>query len=181
LPERGRIGIYNRSYYEEVLVVRAHPDIIGSQQIPAHLVTDDIWAERYEDINNFERHMHRNGTVIVKFFLNVSAEEQRRRFLDRLYEPDKNWKFSSNDLKDRAAWGAYDTAISGMLSATSTSTAPWYVIPADNKWVMRALVGHIVSARLEGLNLRRPQLDAESEELLDAARRQLEAEAPAPA
>lgn len=169
LPERGRIGIFNRSYYEEVLVVRVHEGILRGQSLPPELVTEDIWAERYEDINAFERHMVRNGTVIIKFWLNVSWEEQRARFLDRIDTREKNWKFSSSDLSERGHWKDYSAAVNPMLQETSTSWAPWYVIPADNKWVMRALVSHVVTERLERLKLPRPRLsDEETARLGDA-------------
>ncbi len=175
LPERGRIGIFNRSYYEEVLVVRVHEAILEAQKLPRHLVTDDIWNERFEDINAFERHMVRNGTVILKFWLNVSQAEQRQRFLDRLEDPTKTWKFSSRDLAESAHWEAYDHAIGDMLSATSTPWAPWHAIPADDKWVMRALVAHIITEKLERLHLRRPDLDTESAAKLQAAKAELKA------
>ncbi|MEL6736672.1 MAG: PPK2 family polyphosphate kinase, partial [Pseudomonadota bacterium] len=148
VPSRGRIGIFNRSHYEEVLVVRVHPGILKGQNLPAHTVTDDIWSERYEDINAFERHLARNGTLVLKFWLNVSQAEQRQRFLDRLNEPDKTWKFSASDLKESRLWGAYDDAIGAMLSHTSTAHAPWYTIPADNKWSMRSVMMCATSARM---------------------------------
>ena len=176
LPERGRIGIFNRSYYEEVLVVRVHEAILKGQRLPGHLVGDNIWAERFEDINTFEKHMHRNGTVILKFFLNVSQAEQRQRFLDRLNDPTKTWKFSSRDLHERNYWTDYDLAFAEMLSATSTEHAPWFAIPADNKWVMRGLVAHIITEQLENLQLRRPELDTESQAELDQALAELNAE-----
>ncbi|MCP5083120.1 MAG: polyphosphate kinase 2 family protein [Alphaproteobacteria bacterium] len=170
LPERGRIGIFNRSYYEEVLVVRVHPEILAGQKLPPEHVDDEIWAERFEDINAFERHMARNGTVILKFFLHVSKEEQKQRFLDRLNEPEKNWKFSSSDLKVRESWEMYDEAYQAMLQATSTEHAPWYVIPADHKPVMRALVGHIIVKTLNDLDLEFPTLSPEEIARLDEAR-----------
>ncbi len=170
LPERGRIGIFNRSYYEEVLVVRVHPEILAGQKLPPEHVDDDIWAERYEDINAFERHMARNGTVILKFFLHVSKEEQKQRFLSRLNEPEKHWKFSKSDLKVRESWEVYDDAYQAMLQATSTEHAPWYVIPADHKPVMRALVGHIIVQTLNGLDLKFPTLSPEETARLDEAR-----------
>lgn len=170
LPERGRIGIFNRSYYEEVLVVRVHPEILAGQKLPPEHVDDEIWAERFEDINAFERHMARNGTVILKFFLHVSKEEQKQRFLDRLNEPEKHWKFSINDLKVRESWDVYDEAYQAMLQATSTEHAPWYVIPADHKPVMRALVGHIIVQTLNDLDLKFPTLSPEEIASLDEAR-----------
>lgn len=176
LPERGRIGIFNRSYYEEVLVVRVHPGILAGQRLPADCVSDEVWAERFEDINAFERHMTRNGTVVIKFWLNVSFGEQRQRFLDRINEPDKNWKFSSSDLAERGHWDAYSSAVSQMLSHTSTPWAPWYSIPADNKWVMRAIVSHVVTERLERLHLPVPKLDADEVSRLVEAKAALLAE-----
>jgi len=173
LPERGRIGIFNRSYYEEVLVVRVHPQILAAQRIPQHLLTDGIWQQRYEDINAFERHLSRNGTVILKFFLNVSYDAQRQRFLERLEDPSKHWKFSDRDLHERQYWDQYTVAIEEMLSATSTPWAPWYVMPADDKWPMRALVGHIITERLERLELKRPEVSPEKRTLFTDAIKQL--------
>jgi len=158
LPERGRIGIFNRSYYEDVLVVRVHPERMQRQRLPAAPNGSDFWDARFEDINAFERHMTRNGTVILKFFLNVSKEEQRRRFIRRLTMPDKLWKFSLNDLNERAHWDAYQHAYEELIAATSTDWAPWYVIPADNKWLMRALVSHVVVEAIEGLGVRFPKM-----------------------
>jgi len=137
LPERGRIGIFNRSYYEEVLVVRVHPEILAKQRLPEKLVTTDIWKDRYEDINTFERYLSRNGTVIRKFFLHVSKKEQKQRFLDRLAEPEKNWKFALPDVKEREHWDEYMQAYEDMIRSTSTDQAPWYIIPADHKWFTR--------------------------------------------
>ena len=169
LPERGRIGIFNRSYYEEVLVVRVHPQILKAQRIPETLITNDVWQERYEDINAFERHLWRNGTIILKFFLNVSYDEQRQRFLERLETPEKNWKYSDRDLHERGYWDDYTKAIEDMLEATSTPWAPWYVMPADHKWVMRALVGHIITERLSALELKRPEVSEELRATFDNA------------
>lgn len=171
LPERGRIGIFNRSYYEEVLVVRVHPEILQGQQLPPEHIDDDIWNERFEDINAFERHMTRNGTVILKFFLHVSKQEQKQRFLSRLNEPEKHWKFSKSDLKVRDSWEDYDEAYQTMLGATSTQDAPWYIIPADHKPVMRALVGHIIVQTLNGLDLQFPTLSEEEIARLDESRK----------
>lgn len=176
LPERGRIGIFNRSYYEEVLIVRVHPEILAAQRIPQLPPGETIWEERYEDINAFERHLTRNGTVILKFFLNVSWEEQRERFLDRLNNPEKHWKFSANDVRERGFWKKYQRAYEEMLSATSTESAPWYVIPADKKWFTRACVADIVSRAVESLNLSYPTISKEKLKELRAAKRQLEAE-----
>jgi PPK2 family polyphosphate:nucleotide phosphotransferase len=145
LPERGRIGIFNRSYYEDVLVVRVHPEILASQRLPKNGKGAKIWQHRYDDINRFEQHLARNGTVILKFFLNVSRKEQRRRFLDRLNDPDKQWKFSPADLKERGYWDQYQDAVDDVLRHTSTPWAPWWVIPADHKWVSRALVGAVIT------------------------------------
>jgi len=159
MPERGRIGIFNRSYYEEVLVVRVHPDFLEAQKLPPSLVTKKIFKERYEDINAFERYLSRNGYVILKFFLNVSKKEQKKRFLERLDMPDKNWKFSINDAKERGFWDDYMTAYEDMIRATSTEWAPWHVIPADNKWFTRLAVAATVIRALEKLDLAYPKVD----------------------
>src|SRR5687767_3080921 len=140
LPERGRIGIFNRSYYEEVLVVRVHEQLLANQKLPEKLVTKSIWKQRYDDINRCERHLVRNGTVVLKFFLHMSKEEQKKRFLARLDEPDKHWKFSPDDVRERQHWDEYMRAYEAMLTATSTDWAPWYVVPADHKWITRAVV-----------------------------------------
>lgn len=169
LPERGRIGIYNRSYYEEVLVVRVHPELLGTQDALAQDGDKNIWQRRFEDINAFERHLVRNGTLILKFYLNVSKEEQRRRFLDRLAEPDKHWKFSESDLTARRNWDAYTHTFEAALSATNTAWAPWYVLPADNKWITRALVGHIITKRLKDLELRYPKPDSKMKKAIQNA------------
>ena len=174
LPERGRIGVFNRSYYEEVLVVRVHPEILARQRIPPSLVTKRIWEERFEDFNAFERYLTRNGTVIRKFFLHVSKKEQKRRFLERLNEPKKNWKFSLGDVKERERWGDYMDAYEDMLEHTSTDEAPWHVIPADNKWFTRMAVADTIVETLEGLKLRFPELTEEKKKELDEARRWLE-------
>jgi PPK2 family polyphosphate:nucleotide phosphotransferase len=169
LPERGRIGVFNRSYYEEVLVVRVHPEILGRQRLPASLVTDGIWKERYEDINALEQHLARNGTVVRKVFLNVSKEEQRQRFLARLDEPEKNWKFSLGDVEERRHWEAYMKAYEEMIDATSTEHAPWYVIPGDKKWFTRLAVADVLVDALEGLDPRFPEVtDAQRQELAQA-------------
>jgi len=151
LPERGRIGIFNRSYYEEVLVVKVHPEIVASQRIPEAKPNRKFWDARYEDINAFERHLSRNGTAIVKFFLNVSKDEQKKRFLERLEDPTKHWKFSLGDLNERARWDDYMDAYEEALTETSTDWAPWYVVPADNKWVTRAIVSHLITKTIEDL------------------------------
>ena len=174
LPERGCIGIFNRSYYEEVLVVRVHPEILEGQRIPPELVDGRIWAQRYEDINAFERYLARNGFPILKFFLNVSKKEQKKRFLERLDEPEKNWKFSIGDVRERECWGAYRKAYQEAIAATSTPWAPWFVVPADHKWFTRLVVAGAIVAELEKLNLRYPKLDKAKRKELDAARRELE-------
>ena len=159
IPERGRIGIFNRSYYEEVLVVRVHPEFLEAQKLPPSLVTKKIFQERYEDINAFERYLSRNGYTILKFFLNVSKREQKKRFLERLDMPDKNWKFSINDAKERGFWDDYMTAYEDMIRATSTEWAPWHVVPADNKWFTRLAVAATVIRALEKLDLSYPKVD----------------------
>ncbi|MBM4257242.1 MAG: polyphosphate kinase 2 family protein [Deltaproteobacteria bacterium] len=177
LPERGRIGIFNRSYYEEVLVVRVHPEILAKQRLPEKLVSKDIWKERYEDINAFERYLSRNGTVIRKFFLHVSKKEQKQRFLDRLAEPEKNWKFALQDVKERKYWDTYMQAYEEMIRNTSSDHAPWYVIPADHKWFMRLAVAEVIADTLERLNLAFPPVDAEKKQELETAQALLKAEA----
>jgi PPK2 family polyphosphate:nucleotide phosphotransferase len=162
LPERGRIGIFNRSYYEECLVVRVHRDVLDKAKIPSKLVTKNIWRERYEDISAFERYLSRQGTVILKFFLNVSRQEQRERFLDRLEQPSKNWKFSMADIAERALWPRYQAAYQDMIRHTSTRHSPWYVVPADHKWFARVVIGSTIVAALDGLNLRFPRVDKAS-------------------
>jgi PPK2 family polyphosphate:nucleotide phosphotransferase len=178
VPERGRIGIFNRSYYEEVLVVRAHPDLLLRQRIPRELVTKDIWQERFEDINNFERYLTRNGVVVRKFFLHVSKEEQRRRFLSRLDEPEKNWKFSLADARERQYWDNYMEAYEDMIRHTSSKHAPWFVVPADNKWFTRLVVSAAVIDALQRLDLAFPKIDARRRAELRAARAALTGEKP---
>ncbi len=173
LPERGHIGIFNRSYYEEVLIVRVHPELLKTQKIPPERVTKNIWEERFEDINAFERHLTRNGTVIRKFFLHVSREEQKKRFLERLEEPAKNWKFSLSDVRERRCWNQYQRAYEETIRATSTPHAPWYVVPADHKWFARMIVAAAIIDALEGLNLAFPVVDREKRRELAAARREL--------
>jgi PPK2 family polyphosphate:nucleotide phosphotransferase len=160
LPERGRIGIFNRSYYEECLVVRVHPEILAKQKIPPRLVTRNIWRERFEDIVAFENYLSRNGTMILKFFLNASKAEQRERFLDRLEQPSKNWKFSMADIGERALWGKYQAAYQEVIRHTSTRAAPWYVVPADHKWFARVVIGSVIVTTLEGMDLTFPKVDA---------------------
>ena len=176
LPERGRIGIFNRSYYEEVLIVHVHEKILDGQSLPSRLVTPDIWKERYQDINAMERYLSRQGTVIRKFFLNVSKEEQKKRFLARLDEPEKNWKFSVADAKERQHWDRYMDAYEDAIEATSTEEAPWYVIPADHKWFMRMAVAEVIVETLESLDLEFPVLSDEKRNELDQARKLLEDE-----
>ena len=159
LPRRGRIGIFNRSYYEECLVVRVHPEALAQEKIPPRLVTRNIWRERFEDIAAFERYLARNGTVILKFFLNVSKQEQRERFLDRLDQPAKNWKFSMADIAERARWGKYQAAYQEIVRHTSTPAAPWHVVPADHKWFARVVIGCTIVRALEKLDLRFPKVD----------------------
>jgi PPK2 family polyphosphate:nucleotide phosphotransferase len=176
LPERGRIGIFNRSYYEDVLVVRVHPELLERQKLPPGKRGERFWKDRYDDINAFERHLVRNGTVILKFFLNVSKDEQKKRFLERLDNAEKHWKFSTADLAERAHWDAYTGAFEDALSATSTEWAPWYVIPADNKWVTRAVVADILTSAIRDLGLEAPKVSKEKKRELAAARKKLLAE-----
>ena len=173
LPDRGHIGIFNRSYYEEVLVVRVHPEILKSQKTPDSLIGKNIWDERFEDICGFERHMARSGTVIRKFFLNVSKKEQKKRFLARLEEPEKNWKFSAGDIHERKCWDDYQKAYEEMISNTASEDAPWYVVPADNKWFTRLVVSAVVVDTLESLDLSYPTVDPGKREELEAAKKLL--------
>jgi PPK2 family polyphosphate:nucleotide phosphotransferase len=159
LPERGRIGIFNRSHYEECLVVRVHPEILAKQKLPPKLITKDIWRERFEDISAFERHLARNGTVILKFFLNVSRKEQRERFLERLEQPSKNWKFNMGDIAERALWAKYQAAYQDMIHHTSTKHAPWHIVPADHKWFARVVIGSTIVSALDKLDLHFPKVD----------------------
>lgn len=177
LPERGRIGIFNRSHYEEVLVTRVHPELLEAQKLPSEVRNDsDIWKQRYQEINNFERHLSRNGTVILKFFLNVSKKEQKRRFLARIERPEKNWKFSAADAKERACWDKYMEAYEDAFNHTSTEWAPWYIIPADHKWFTRTAVADIIVHTLKHLDLKYPVLSAEHLRGLQESKRLLEAE-----
>ena len=173
LPERGRIGVFNRSYYEEVLVVRVRPELLARQHLPRERVTPRIWKERYEDIRNIEQYLCRNGTVIRKFFFNVSKGEQRRRFLARLDDPAKNWKFSIGDVDERLKWDDYMKAYEQAINATTTRSAPWFVIPADNKWFTRLAVAKIVIETLESMDLHFPPIDGRKRRELTAARRRL--------
>ena len=173
LPERGRIGIFNRSYYEEVLVAKVRPEILAAQGLPPRLVRRSIWKERYEDIRNFERYLTRNGVVVRKFFLHVSKAEQKRRFLARLDEPKKNWKFSVDDVTERGRWKAYQRAYQDAIRATATEVAPWYVVPADHKWFTRLVVAAAIGEALTGLDLHYPRVDKAQKKALEAARRKL--------
>jgi PPK2 family polyphosphate:nucleotide phosphotransferase len=175
-PARGKITIFNRSHYEEVLVVKVHPEFLQKQKLPDKCITKNIWEERYDDINAFERHLARNGTLILKFFLNVSKGEQKERFLDRLDNPAKHWKFSAADLNERQYWDDYMRAYEDALEATSTKWAPWYVIPSDNKAVARAIVASILTNTIDKLNLEYPKLSKEEELALGEARKRLDAE-----
>ena len=174
LPERGRIGIFNRSYYEEVLITKVHPELIAKQRIPGAKVNKDFWNDRYDDINAFERHLTRNGTVILKFFLNVSKDEQRKRFLERINDPTKHWKFSPSDIAERDHWRDYMDAFEDMLCATSTKWAPWHVVPADYKWVSRAVVAKILTTTIQGLDLRYPEVSPEQLKRIAEGRKKLE-------
>ncbi len=172
-PERGRIGIFNRSYYEEVLVTRVHPELLEYQRLPpsGH---KHIWKERFEEINNYERYLTRNGTRVLKFFLNVSRDEQRRRFLRRIDRPEKNWKFSTSDMKERARWDDYQHAYEGLINNTSTSHAPWHIIPADHKWFMRGAVAEIIVDTLEGMDIHYPEVSDERRAELQHIRAELD-------
>jgi PPK2 family polyphosphate:nucleotide phosphotransferase len=178
LPERGRIGIFNRSYYEECLVVRVHPEYLNLQQLPPEAKGKNIWRRRFQEINNFERYLVRNGILILKFFLNVSKEEQRRRFLARINTPEKNWKFSLNDAKERGYWDDYMSSFEDMFQHTSTRWAPWHIIPADNKWFTRAAVADVIITKLKSLDLRYPAVSEEHKQNLLRAKELLESEAP---
>lgn len=173
LPERGRIGIFNRSYYEEVLIVRVHPEILQSQRLPPEALAGNVWKRRYESIVDLERHLHRNGTRVVKFFLHVSKDEQRRRFLARLDDPEKNWKFSEADLAERARWKDYMRAYADCLQATSTDHAPWYVVPADDKKNARLIVSQVLLDTMKGLKMQYPKPDRNRRKEIQAIRRQL--------
>jgi len=176
LPERGRIGIFNRSYYEEVLIVKVHPELVASQKIPDAKIDKTFWKQRYESINGLEQHLAQNGTLILKFFLHVSKDEQRKRFLDRINEPKKHWKFSSSDLAERGFWKEYQSAYEEMLEATSTKHAPWFVIPADHKWVSRTMVAAIVTRQIALLKLRYPEVTEKQRQQIAEAKAQLERE-----
>jgi len=173
VPERGRIGIFNRSYYEETLVVRVHPELLERQKLPAELVTKDIWKDRFKDIRSFERYLTRNGVIIRKFFLHVSKGEQKRRFLERLDNPEKNWKFSANDIEERAFWNDYMKAYEDMIRKTSSPEAPWYVVPADNKWFTHIVVAAAVIETLGALDLHYPKVGKDMLDELAAAKQVL--------
>jgi PPK2 family polyphosphate:nucleotide phosphotransferase len=176
LPERGRIGIFNRSYYEDVLIVKVRPEVLEKQKLPPGPRDNAFWKQRYDDINSFERHLTRNGTIILKFFLNVSKEQQKQRLLKRLEDPDKNWKFSLTDLSEREKWKDYTKAYEDALSETSTKWAPWYVIPADKKWVTLASVSEILVSQIENLNLKYPVLSREQAAGFEKAKAELNSE-----
>jgi len=173
LPNRGHIGIFNRSYYEETLVVRVHPEFLAKEQVPSSLVTKDIWDERFHDIRAFETYLARNGIVPVKFFLHLSKGEQRRRFLERAEMPDKNWKFSISDITERAKWDQYQEAFEDMIRNTATKECPWYVVPADNKWFTRVAVGAVIISTLASLDLAYPQVDKLKLREIEEAKRTL--------
>ena len=177
LPERGHIGIFNRSYYEEVLVVRVHREAFEHERIPKSLVTKNIWEERFEDINGFEKYLTQNGIVVRKFFLNLSKKEQKKRFLKRLDEPQKNWKFSASDVRERQFWDDYMKAYEEMITHTSSKHAPWYVVPADNKWFTRVVVAAAIVDALQELKLAYPKVDAQGRKELAAARKLLQGKA----
>jgi PPK2 family polyphosphate:nucleotide phosphotransferase len=176
LPRRGHIGIFNRSYYEECLVTRVHPELLAKEKIPSRLITKNIWRERFEDICAFERYLARNGTVVLKFFLNISKEEQRKRFLERLDEPSKNWKFSMADITERALWKRYMAVYQDIVRHTSTAVAPWHVVPADHKWFARVVIGSAIVSALDTLNLHFPRVDKASLEEFKQVREALLAE-----
>jgi PPK2 family polyphosphate:nucleotide phosphotransferase len=173
LPERGRIGIFNRSYYEEVIVVRVHPEYLGGQRLPKALVTDNIWKERFEDIVAFERHMARSGTMVLKFFLHMSQKEQSKQMLQRLEEPDKYWKFNAGDLKERVLWDNYMAAYEDTISRTASKEAPWFVVPSDNRWFQRLVVAGAVADAIEKLNPQFPDLDEKTGAALEQMKQEL--------
>jgi PPK2 family polyphosphate:nucleotide phosphotransferase len=176
LPERGQIGIFNRSYYEEVLVLRVHPELLEHEKIPRQLVSEDVWQERFEEINGFERYLSKNGIVVLKFCLHLSKKEQKKRFLERLKDPDKNWKFSVSDALERQHWEKYMRAYEDMIRNTSTKHAPWFVVPADHKWFSRLVVAEAIIDAMEGLDLAYPKVDAAKRKELKEARAALEHE-----
>jgi PPK2 family polyphosphate:nucleotide phosphotransferase len=177
LPERGHIGIFNRSHYEECLVTRVHPEILAKEKLPPKLVTKNIWRERFEDISAFERYLARNGTLVLKFFLNLSREEQRQRFLDRLEDRSKQWKFSMDDIRERALWPRYQAVYQDIVRHTAAPHAPWFVVPADHKWFARVVIGSVIVAALERLDLQFPRADKASLREFETVREALEQEA----
>jgi PPK2 family polyphosphate:nucleotide phosphotransferase len=176
IPERGRIGIFNRSYYEEVLITRVHPEVLARQQLPNIPKNEKLWEQRFEEINQFEKYLNNNGVIILKFFLNISKSEQKKRFLDRINTPEKNWKFTMSDIEERQHWNDYQAVYEDVFSKTSTDVAPWYIIPANHKWYTRIVVGEIINQRLSELNLVYPSVSQEHQSLLQAARMTLESE-----
>ncbi|MTJ11000.1 MULTISPECIES: polyphosphate kinase 2 family protein [unclassified Anabaena] len=176
LPERGRIGIFNRSYYEELLIVRVHPEILKKQQLPKFPQGNQIWKQRFEEINNFEKYLVNNGVIVLKFFLNVSKSMQKKRFLQRIESPEKHWKFSASDVKERGFWDNYMDAYEQVFNHTSTEFAPWYIVPADRKWFTRLIVADIICTKLQELNLQYPQVSEEYKQRLWEAKKTLEAE-----
>jgi PPK2 family polyphosphate:nucleotide phosphotransferase len=176
LPERGRIGIFNRSYYEEVLVARVHPEILDRQRLPSIQKSNGIWKRRFQEINNFEQYLVNNGIVVLKFFLNVSKAEQKERFLERIDRPDKNWKFAATDVHERDFWDEYMQAFEDMFNHTSTNAAPWYIVPADHKWFTRLAVGTVINKTLQDLDLKYPTISQEAQQQLLEAKKTLEAE-----
>ncbi|MEZ5429494.1 MAG: polyphosphate kinase 2 family protein [Pyrinomonadaceae bacterium] len=177
LPERGRIGIFNRSYYEEVLVVRVHPEILQDRNLPDHIKQDpSIWQQRFDQIRKFEKHLTENGTQVLKFFLNVSKDEQKRRFLSRIYTPEKNWKFSAADVRERGFWDDYQRVYSEAIEATSTNDSPWYILPADHKWFTRLAVSEVIAQKLASLDLSYPEVTEEHRKRLLEAKEMLESE-----
>lgn len=176
VPPRGMIGIFNRSYYEETLVVRVHPEILAGQKLPPAALEGDVWGRRFKEINNFEKYLVRNGVVVLKFFLNISKAEQKKRFLARIDEPEKNWKFSVADFKERSHWDDYQHAFEQTLENTSTDWAPWFVIPADNKWFARLVISQVITSTLEGLDLKHPEVGKDRQKELTGIRAQLMAE-----
>ncbi|MBD2280498.1 MULTISPECIES: polyphosphate kinase 2 family protein [Nostocales] len=176
LPERGRIGIFNRSYYEELLIVRVHPEILKKQQLPKFPQGNQIWKQRFEEINNFEKYLVNNGVIVLKFFLNVSKSVQRKRFLARIDSPEKHWKFSASDIRERAFWDDYMDAYEQVFNNTSTELAPWYIVPADRKWFTRLVVADIICTKLQELNLQYPEISEENKKQLQEAKKNLEAE-----
>jgi len=176
LPERGRIGIFNRSYYEEVLVVRVHPELLTRQQLPPQAKEKHIWKQRFEEINNFEKYLVNNGIIVLKFFLNVSKDEQKSRFLERIERPEKNWKFSVSDVKERGYWDDYMKAYGEAMTATSTDWAPWHIIPADHKWFTRLAVAYFIDEKLRSLNLAYPEVEPNHLQRLQDAKVLLEQE-----